>query len=243
MNQPYNPFAGADGRPASFDDSRAPCPSTGLGKHRVVIEQVREWASNKDGRVRYYGIDYTILEPDPSSTAQVGGKHTFMQTYAGNQFPAHDQKALSAIKAAVGAAFGLDLRASDSVTSQQIFATVQNKALLAGHVVDIEVSQETSKNGKTICNHKVYPVVEMGKPMERPVPGGNPTPAPAGAAPGPVGGMPGVPTLPGVPATPVAPSFPPAGWTQHPQNPVYWFKDQTVLSETDLRALMVTGRA
>lgn len=48
-----------------------------------------------------------------------------------------------------------------------------------------------------------------------------------------------IPAAPGstAPPAPVAPAvFPPAGWTQHPQNPAFWYKDQEVLSEADLRA-------
>lgn len=38
------------------------------------------------------------------------------------------------------------------------------------------------------------------------------------------------------PAAPVAPAFPPEGWTAHPSAPGYFYKDQEVLSEADLRA-------
>lgn len=39
------------------------------------------------------------------------------------------------------------------------------------------------------------------------------------------------------PVVPVAPAvWPPAGWTQHPQNAAYWFKGQEVITEAELRA-------
>lgn len=48
--------------------------------------------------------------------------------------------------------------------------------------------------------------------------------------------IPGVPGDPSYSAAPPAPVFPPAGWQQHPGNPAYYFKDQEVLIEADLRA-------
>lgn len=48
-----------------------------------------------------------------------------------------------------------------------------------------------------------------------------------------------VPTAPGstAPPAPVAPAvFPPAGWTQHPENPAYWYKGAECISEAELRA-------
>ena len=41
------------------------------------------------------------------------------------------------------------------------------------------------------------------------------------------------PAAPSVPATPV---WPPAGWTQHPQNPQYWYMGTEVITEAELRA-------
>lgn len=46
-----------------------------------------------------------------------------------------------------------------------------------------------------------------------------------------------IPAAPGAVATPPAPAvFPPAGWTQHPENPAFYYMGQVVLSEADLRA-------
>lgn len=60
------------------------------------------------------------------------------------------------------------------------------------------------------------------------------------AAPAPVESYTGyipAPPVEAAPAVPAAPSaFPPAGWTQHPQNPAYWFMGTEVITEAELRA-------
>ena len=48
--------------------------------------------------------------------------------------------------------------------------------------------------------------------------------------------IPTIPALPNVPALPVAAKNPLEGWTQHPSNPAYWFKDGAVKLEADIRA-------
>ena len=48
--------------------------------------------------------------------------------------------------------------------------------------------------------------------------------------------IPGVPGDPSYSAAPPAPAFPPVGWQQHPSNPAFYYKDQEVLTEADLRA-------
>lgn len=62
-------------------------------------------------------------------------------------------------------------------------------------------------------------------------------PAVPGQQPEPYSGY--IPTpeaAPAVPAAPVAPVWSPAGWTQHPQNPQYWYMGTEVITEAELRA-------
>lgn len=58
--------------------------------------------------------------------------------------------------------------------------------------------------------------------------------APAAAAAAPYGGYAQIPAAPGLPAP--APTWPPAGWTQHPNDPAFFYCGQEVLHETQLRA-------
>lgn len=48
--------------------------------------------------------------------------------------------------------------------------------------------------------------------------------------------IPKPPTPPGVPKAPAVATFPPEGWTAHPEAEGYWYKGEEVLNEQDLRA-------
>lgn len=62
-------------------------------------------------------------------------------------------------------------------------------------------------------------------------------PMPGAAAPPSIpGAAPSFPSIPTAPSLPVAPTFPPAGWTVHPQSPGWYYKGQEIKSEADLRA-------
>ena len=66
------------------------------------------------------------------------------------------------------------------------------------------------------------------------LPAAGPVPAPA------LPGMAAVPVIPGLPAAPTAPAvFPPAGWTAHPTSPGWFYKDQEVKTEAELRGQVV----
>lgn len=57
------------------------------------------------------------------------------------------------------------------------------------------------------------------------------------AAPAPAPATPKAPPKAPVKAAPPAPAWPPEGWTQHPNDPEYWYNDESeVITEADLRA-------
>lgn len=71
-------------------------------------------------------------------------------------------------------------------------------------------------------------------PVQAPASAPVQAPAVPGAQPEPYAGY--IPTPVAAPAVPVAPVWPPAGWTQHPDNPDYWYMGSEVITEATLRA-------
>lgn len=242
-------FDRANGAQAGFgNQSRETCP---IGRHRIVSEGARAWKSTADARVKYYGVDFTILEPDPTSSAKSGGKHTAMEQYEGNQYQSHSDSAIAVIKGWVGAHFGQDIGMASAVTGVQIQQSIDNQLMLAGNVLDIEVTHKTTKAGQKIAKIKMFPVLDaQGRPVTAAIPGAAPAtpgmPAPGFQGARTVGGAAPAPAPAAAPAPAPAPSqFPPAGWTEHTAAPGNYFKAgmTTCILEAELRSLMALGKA
>jgi len=86
--------------------------------------------------------------------------------------------------------------------------------------------------GATVVQAPANAMPAVQQPPATPAP--QQAPAVPGQQPEPYSGY--IPVPEQAPTVPVAPVWPPAGWTQHPNNPAYWYKDKEVITEAELRA-------
>lgn len=120
---------------------------------------------------------------------------------------------------------GVMLRAGYARNITDEIATTYNEAVDQQHEIDAKAAEEAAKQksatGKQQGSSAPDGTDDKGKGTEPQQ--GNPseTPAPVNEA--------------GNPA-PADPAFPPEGWAAHPTAPGFYYKDQEVLSEADLRA-------
>lgn len=90
--------------------------------------------------------------------------------------------------------------------------------------------------GATVVQAPANAMPAVQQPPATPAPQQQ-APAVPGQQPEPYSGY--IPTpeqAPAVPSVPTTPVWPPAGWTQHPQNPQYWYMGTEVITEAELRA-------
>lgn len=166
------------------------------------------------------------------------------------------------VKRAVGALYGLDDKASTSITGEIIKRTLGDKergvtSALRGRIVQIVAVPHTNKKGEKVSFFEMLPYLVNGQPVDRPIDSSvqaseesapppaaqayqAPAPMPVAAQPAPaVGGMlaaaPGAPSAPSAPVDHFARALS-SGFQAH--QPGWYFRpgDTKCTSEADLRA-------
>lgn len=191
------------------------------GAHVVKILDMRE---NQGHKGLAFIMDFEVVEGPSGAGFQAG--YVVMPD---NVFPVQGfsiaqlkAKELGKIQVCVAAAYGYDANnaglVDDAVYEKSI---ARPKSPLAGRLIKINAIPHTNKKGEERVFYEIFPYNPEGATQAAPA-------------------KPAAPSLPEKPSEPV---FPPPGWTQHPDDPSYYYNETGVLSEDELRALSaLSGR-
>ncbi len=196
--------------------------------YKMMMDE-SERKPTKDGSGEYLWARFTILEGVLSGTRLQGRKvfKNFNLKNNSEEAVKIGRGELSALCHAVGV-----LQAADSSQLHNIPFWGRVKIKPAEGAYD---DQNTISSFKHVNDPPSAAVVASGTPGVSGAPSGfTPPPAPGPFIP------PAAPTPPAPPPPPAPPAWPPVGWTAHPTAPGYFYKDNEVKAEADLRALVQT---
>lgn len=150
---------------------------------------------------------------------EMGGKKYGWRIALGGKFPEYGVREVKALAAAV---LGIQdpKKANAEITKGVIAALLSENSPMCGKAFGVEAYGQTNKDGTPQCDPR-------GVQYTKHVPYA-------------------LSTAFAVPAIPSIEPFPPPGWQKHPgstEGKVFYFRDNQVLSESDLRALTVTKAA
>lgn len=182
-------------------------PKLGVGSYPKL--RILDCSVSNGFNGAYFVAEVEVIESSGPDATPPGAKASWTAGIGGKvKFP---EIGKGEVKSFVTAAHG---RSEDEAKS---FVTKERMdAVIAGEL-----------NNKIVAAGVWHKVTGSGRAMIK----ANWTPADQAAAPSPVGAPPPPPAAAQAPA-----SFPPSGWTLHPNAPGYYYKGQEVLSEADLRA-------
>lgn len=205
------------------------------GHEEFVVDKIWFKRSTAPGatHVSYFMGECTIVK---SPTVPAGTRFLFQEKITGHQYDSHKSDSYARIRGFCAVVWcGLNPDSPDArvhVTEELILGLMSDanpakgkRGAIANVEHKVTKAKIDGRTGQQIAPKVIgkYKFALVGSPVQA-------APAPAPAAP--------------VAQAPVAPSFPPAGWQDvSSAYPGHWSNGQVTITESDLRALVASGRA